>query len=156
LAGVTAMEDSVAGVTVRVVLPEIPPKVAVMVVVPAARAVARPLLLTVAAEVFDEAQVTSGVRSWLVPSEYAPMAANFWVDPTGMAGDTDDMEANVAEEESEEPPHVVRDTAKDPRSNIAKTNLIFFMRTPPKRHIPPNLAQMVDAIPLLPESSSQP
>ena len=151
------MEDRVAGVTVRVVLPEILPKVAVMVVVPAARAVARPLLLTVATEVFDEVQVTCGVRSRLVPSEYAPMAANFWVDPTGMDGDTD-MEANVAEEgdeEEEECPHVVRDTAKDPRSNIAKTNLIFFMRTPPKRHIPPNLAQMVDAIPLLPESSSQ-
>ncbi len=155
MAGVTAMEDRVAGVTVRVVLPEILPKVAVMVVVPATKAVARPLLLTVATEVFDEVQVTCGDRSRLVPSEYAPMAANFWVDPTGMAGDTD-MEANVAEEEEEECPHVVRDTAKDPRSNIAKTNLIFFMRTPPKRHIPPNLAQMVDAIPLLPESSSQP
>ena len=153
MAGVTAMEDRVAGVTVRVVLPEILPKVAVMVVVPAARAVARPLLLTVATEVFDEVQVTCGVRSRLVPSEYAAMAANFWVDPTGMAGDTD-MEANVAEEE-EECPHVVRDTAKDPRSNIAKTNLIFFMRTPPKRNIPPHLAPMADAIYLLPEASSQ-
>ena len=156
MAGVTAMEDRVAGVTVRVVLPEILPKVAVMVVVPAARAVARPLLLTVATEVFDEVQVACGVRSRLVPSEYAPMATNFWVDPTGMDGDID-MEANVAEgEEEEECPHVVRDTAKDPRSNIAKTNLIFFMRTPPKRRIPPNLAQMVNAIPLLPEASSQP
>jgi len=53
------------------------------------------------------------------------------------------------------PPHVVRDTAKDPRSNIAKTNLIFFMRTPPKRNIPPHLAPMADAIYLLPEASSQ-
>jgi hypothetical protein len=29
------------------------------------------------------------------------------------------------------PAHVVRDTARDPRKNIAKTNLKFFMRTPP-------------------------
>jgi hypothetical protein len=29
------------------------------------------------------------------------------------------------------PAHVVRDTAKDPRNNIAKTDLIFFMRTSP-------------------------
>jgi hypothetical protein len=28
------------------------------------------------------------------------------------------------------PAHVVRDTAKDPRKNIAKTNLIFFMNIP--------------------------
>ena len=28
------------------------------------------------------------------------------------------------------PAHVVRDTAKDPKRNIAKTNLIFFMNIP--------------------------
>jgi hypothetical protein len=69
LAGVTAMEDRVAGVTVRVVLPEILPEVAVMVAVAAARAVARPLPLTVATKVFDEVQVTCGVISCFVPSE---------------------------------------------------------------------------------------
>ena len=63
------MEDRVAGVTVRVALPEILPEVAVMVAVPAVMAVARPLLLTVASEVLDEVQVTWVVISWLVPSE---------------------------------------------------------------------------------------
>jgi hypothetical protein len=58
LAGVTAMEDKVAEVTVRVVFPEILPEVAVMVAVPAAMAVPNPLLLTVAAAVLDELQVT--------------------------------------------------------------------------------------------------
>jgi hypothetical protein len=46
-----------------------------------------------------------------------------------MAADTD-MELNSAVEE-ELPPHLVRDTAKNPRNNIPKINLIFVMRTPP-------------------------
>ena len=45
-------------ITVRVVSPEIVPEVAVMVKVPAATAVTRPLLLTVDTCVFDEVQVT--------------------------------------------------------------------------------------------------
>ena len=76
LAGVTVTEDRIAGVTVRVVFPEIFPEVAVMVAEPAATAVARPLLLTVATDVLDELQVTCVVISWVVPSEYAPEAAN--------------------------------------------------------------------------------
>ena len=51
---------------------------------PAATAVARPLLLTVAASVLDEVQVTCVVISWLVPSEYAPEAANCWVRSHGV------------------------------------------------------------------------
>jgi hypothetical protein len=84
-------------VTVRVVLPEIEPEVAVMLEVPTATAVARPLLLTVATRVLDEFQVTCVVISWLVPSEYVPEAANCWVFPPGtlgLAGDTD-MEDRV-------------------------------------------------------------
>jgi hypothetical protein len=69
LAGVTDMEDRVAEVAVRVVLPEIIPELAVMVALPAATAVARPVLLTIATAVFDERQVTCVVISWLVPSE---------------------------------------------------------------------------------------
>jgi hypothetical protein len=61
MAGVTDMEDRVAEVTVRVVLPGILSKVAVMVAVPTATAVARPLLLTVATDVLEEVQVTSVV-----------------------------------------------------------------------------------------------
>ena len=57
LAGVTDMEDKVAAVTVRVVVPTIPLKVAVMVVVPAPMAVARPVLLMVATDVLDDDQV---------------------------------------------------------------------------------------------------
>jgi hypothetical protein len=81
------------------VLSEILPEVAVMVVVPAATAVARPLLLTVATDGFDELQVTWGVISWLVPSEYVPVAANCWLTPTGMLGlaGVTDMKDKVAE-----------------------------------------------------------
>ena len=55
------LKDKVAflqTITVRVVLPEIVPELAVMIVVPAVTAVARPLLLTVATWVSDEVQVT--------------------------------------------------------------------------------------------------
>jgi len=86
LAGVTAMEDRVAEVTVKVVFPETFPEVAVMVAVPAATGVARPLLLTVATDVLEEAQVTWLVISWLVPSEYVPEAANCFVTPAGILG----------------------------------------------------------------------
>ena len=61
--GVTEIEDRVAEVTVGVVLPEILPAVAVMFEVPVARAVTRPLLLTVATDVLDELQVTCVVTS---------------------------------------------------------------------------------------------
>ena len=57
------MEVRVADVTVRVLLPEIPPEVAEMVAVPTATDVARPLPLTVATDVLDELQVT-----WVVMS----------------------------------------------------------------------------------------
>jgi hypothetical protein len=81
VAGVTAMEDRVAAVTVRVAVPDLPLKAAVMVAEPAATAVARPLLLIVAADVGSEDQVTCVVMSRLVPSEYVPEAANCWVVP---------------------------------------------------------------------------
>jgi len=74
LTGVTAMEDRVVEVTVRVVLPVEPvlekllgvAEVAVMVAVPTETPVARPLLLTVATDGFDELQVTCVVISWIV------------------------------------------------------------------------------------------
>ena len=69
MVGVTAKEVRVADVTVRVVLPAIPPEVAEMVAVPIATDMARPLLLTVATDVLDELQVTCVVMSWVVPSE---------------------------------------------------------------------------------------
>ena len=68
-AGVTDMAERVAVFTVRVVLPEDPEaekllamvEVAVIIVVPAAMPVAKPLLLTVATNVFDELHATSMV-----------------------------------------------------------------------------------------------
>ncbi len=57
--GTIDREDKVAEVTVRIVLAEILPEAAVMVVVPAATPIARPLLLLiVATEVIDELQMT--------------------------------------------------------------------------------------------------
>ena len=96
---VSDMEDRVAEVTVRIILPDINPEVAVMVAGPCAMAVARPLPLTVTEEVLDELQMTWVVISKLVPSEYAPEAANCWVIPAGMLGlaGVTDMEDRVAE-----------------------------------------------------------
>ena len=100
LAGVTKMEERVAEFTVRVVLPEIVPEVAVMVAAPAATAVARPLLLMVATDVFDELQVTWVAILKLVPSVYVPAVVNCWMTPAGMlalAGvrDMEDRAADV-------------------------------------------------------------
>ena len=62
-AGVTAMETKVAEVTVREAEGlEMPLKVAVILVEPAASALARPELLMVATAVFEEAQVAVVVR----------------------------------------------------------------------------------------------
>jgi hypothetical protein len=76
LGGVTARDNRVAEFTVRVVLPEIPPEVAVMVVVPTETPMARPVLSIVATDVSDQPQVTCVVISWLVPLEYVPVAVN--------------------------------------------------------------------------------
>ena len=69
----------------RVAFAETSPRVAAMVVVPGVRAVASPLLSTVATAVLDELQVTEMVTSWVVPSEKNPVAVNCWV-PPGMLG----------------------------------------------------------------------
>jgi hypothetical protein len=73
LAGVTDMDTRVAGVTIRVVDPEILPDVAVIVVEPAASALANPLepaaLLMVPTAVVAEPQVTAVVKFCVVLSE---------------------------------------------------------------------------------------
>jgi hypothetical protein len=70
LAGVTAMDTSIAEVTVRVADPDMLPDVAVIVVEPTATDVAKPLepaaLLTAATPAADEFQVTDVVRSCVV------------------------------------------------------------------------------------------
>jgi len=87
-AGVTAIEESVAAVTVRVVVPDLPPNVAVIVVVPGATADALPLvppaLLMVALEVSDELHVTDAVKFCVVLLEYVPVAVNCCVKPAGL------------------------------------------------------------------------
>jgi hypothetical protein len=83
---VTDMDDRVAEYTVRVVLPDIFPEVAVMVVVPVARAVASPLLLMVATAGSDEVQVRFPARSWFDPSEFMPVAENCLAAPAGTLG----------------------------------------------------------------------
>jgi len=63
--------------TIRVIgTEEIFPEVAMMVVIPVASAVVRPLLVIVATDVLEESHVTSVVISWLVPSEYVPVAVS--------------------------------------------------------------------------------
>jgi len=80
LVGVTAMDASVAGVTVRVVNPDMLPDVAVIVVDPADTVVASPLepaaLLIVAKGVEEEVQVIKAVRFCVVLSENVPVAVN--------------------------------------------------------------------------------
>ena len=73
LTGFTAIDISVAAVTVRVFDRDILPHVAVIVVDPAATAVTNPFepaaLLTVAAPVLDELHVTAVVKSCVELSE---------------------------------------------------------------------------------------
>ena len=73
LVGDTWIETSVADVTVKMLLPDTAPDVAVMVVEPTATVVASPrdpaVLLTVAMEGDVEPQVTDAVRSAVVLSE---------------------------------------------------------------------------------------
>ena len=80
-----AMPDGLVptgAVIVRLVLPDILPEVAVIVAEPTETPVARPLLLTVATDVFDDVQVTCAVKSCFVPSEYEPVAEHCRVAPT--------------------------------------------------------------------------
>ena len=62
LAGVTTMETSAGGVTVRTVLPLMLPTAAWIVVEPAVRVAAAPIELMVATLVADELQVAVDVR----------------------------------------------------------------------------------------------
>lgn len=74
------MDTSVAAVTVNVVLPEIAPNVAVIVVMPVNSEEASPLepaaLLILAIVRTEEVQVTTDVRSCVVKFAYTPVAMN--------------------------------------------------------------------------------
>ncbi len=86
MAGVTDREERVAEVTVRVALPDVPPYVAVIVVVPGAISVARPLLFIVATAVSDELQLTAMLISWVVPFENKAVAVNYRAVAGGLLG----------------------------------------------------------------------
>src|SRR5271166_5891740 len=86
--GVTAMDTSVAAVTVNVVLPETLPLVALIVVLPNFNAAARPPLLIVAVVVLDDAHVTLAVRLCVELSLYVPVAVNCCVPPAATDGFT--------------------------------------------------------------------
>jgi hypothetical protein len=90
-AGVTAMDRSVAGVTVRITPGDVTvPRLAVIDVVPAATAVTTPFdpvtLLIVAVAGTEDVQVTLGVRFWVELSLYVPVAANCCVVPLAILG----------------------------------------------------------------------
>ena len=69
LAGVTAMDCSVAALTVMTVEPVTPLRVALMELVPTFTAVARPPAVIVAVLVVADAQVTTPVRFCVLASE---------------------------------------------------------------------------------------
>ena len=75
-----------AFVTVRSVLPLILPSVAEIVVCPAARRFARPPATIVAAPLFEDAQMTVAVMSFVLLSAYVPVAWNCNVVPVKAEG----------------------------------------------------------------------
>ena len=75
-AGVTAIDCSVAAVTVSTVEPLMAPEVALIVLVPTPTPVAKPPVVMVAVEVVAEAHVTDAVRFWVLLSLKVPVAVN--------------------------------------------------------------------------------
>ena len=68
----TAIDWRIAGVTVRVVEPEIVPDVAMIIEVPTVEAVASPLALMVATAVVRRPRSPGSVRSYVELSERCP------------------------------------------------------------------------------------
>ena len=57
-----------------------------MLLLPVPTPLAKPVLLIVATDVFEEPQATVFVRFWVEPSLYFPVAVNCWVVPLEMEG----------------------------------------------------------------------
>ena len=81
IAGVTAIDTSVAGLTLSVVVPVIEPKVALTLVPPTAALVASPGLFTLAMAELAVLQITELVTSRVLPSLYVPVALSGSVVP---------------------------------------------------------------------------
>ena len=94
-AGVTAMETTVAPVTVREAVPLTLPELAVMVALPAPIAVAMPLELTVATPVELEDQLTE-VSNCVLPSSKLPTALNCCAVPSAIDAVAGLMEIEVS------------------------------------------------------------
>jgi len=81
------METADAEVTVRIVVPDTVPEVAVMIALPFASVLAKPdvgdVLLTVATVVSEEFQATLLVKFWVLLSLYVPTAMNCCFRPGG-------------------------------------------------------------------------
>jgi hypothetical protein len=86
LMGLTVIETTDAGVTVSMVDPLFPPRVAVIVAVPVAREVPSALELTAATAALPEVQVAEVVRSCVLPSVNVPVAVNCCVVPSATDG----------------------------------------------------------------------
>jgi hypothetical protein len=84
--GVTAIETSVAGVTVSVAKPVTLPEAALIVVAPVATLLARPPLAIVATFGAEEPQLAELVRFCVLPSEYVPVAVNCCCVPNAIEG----------------------------------------------------------------------
>ncbi len=74
------------GFTMRDVDDATDPRVAPIADVPSPVLVANPELLIVATAVFPAVQATEVVMSWVLPSEYVPVAVNCWVAPKSIDG----------------------------------------------------------------------
>ena len=91
-AGVTEIETRLAAVTVSVVEPEVPlaGSVALITVDPDGERRGEPRrgcrVRDAGGTGTDDCQLTVAVRSWVVPSVYVPVAANWRVRPTGSDG----------------------------------------------------------------------
>ena len=75
-AGVTAIDDSVGPVTLRMVEPVTAPDIAWIIDMPAPTAVARPVEEIVATAGVAEDQATELLRFWVLPSLKVPVAVN--------------------------------------------------------------------------------
>ena len=109
-----------------------------MVVKPGPTVVARPVLFMSATDGFDEVQMTWAVKSCVDKSENLPVAVNCWLTPKGTVGLVGFTEVVVLPTDkvvNSALSHAVRDTAKNPRNNIARTKRIFFTKTPPGKKL---------------------
>ena len=90
LSGVTASDTSAPEVTINVVEPCTPPRLAEMTAEPLPAPVANPPLpsplLIVAVEGVSELHDALAVTSWVLPSVNVPVAVNCWFAPDVMAG----------------------------------------------------------------------